>query len=95
MGLGYGLTEDYPLENCVPKAKYGTLGLWRSTEVPQINVIFVKKNKRLPAAYGAKGVGELATIPTAPAIAGAYYKLDGVFRQKLPLEGTFYRKAKE
>jgi len=94
MGIGYGLTEDYPVENGHPKAKYGTLGLLRATDVPEMDVIFVKREDRLPAAHGAKGVGELATIPTAPAIQGAYYKLDGVFRQKLPMEDTYYRKKK-
>jgi hypothetical protein len=37
-------------------------------------------------------VGELATIPTAPAIQGAYCRYDGLFRQKLPLEKTLYKK---
>ena len=93
MGVGYGLTEDYPLDKGYPKAKYGTLGLIRATDAPEMEIVFIKRSEgRLPAAYGAKGVGELATIPTAPAIQGAYYKLDGVFRQKLPMENTFYRK---
>ena len=92
MGLGYGLTEDYPVENGYPKTKYGTLGLLRSTETPEMEIIFTNKKDRLPAAHGAKGVGELATIPTAPAIQNAYYKLDGIFRQKLPMENTYYRK---
>jgi selenium-dependent xanthine dehydrogenase len=92
MGLGYGLTEDFPVAEGYPTAKYGTLGLWRATEAPPIDVIFACGGRSLPAAYGAKGVGELATIPTAPAVAGAYYKLDGVFRQKLPLDNTYYRK---
>ena len=26
MGLGYALTEDFPLKDCVPQAKFGTLG---------------------------------------------------------------------
>ena len=94
MGLGYALTEDYPLENSRPLAKYGTLGLLRANEVPPIDVVLVKTKDNGEYAYGAKGVGELATIPTAPAVAGAYYKLDGVFRTKLPLENTFYRKKK-
>jgi len=93
MGMGYGLTEDFPVENGFPKAKFGTLGLLRADEAPEMEVIFARRRERLPAAYGAKGVGELATIPTAPAIQGAYYKLDGVFRQKLPLENTYYRKG--
>ena len=94
MGLGYGLTEDFPVSGGYPTAKYGTLGLWRATEAPPIDVIFACRERSLPAAYGAKGVGELATIPTAPAVAGAYYKLDGEFRQRLPLENTYYRKNK-
>jgi DNA mismatch repair ATPase MutS len=39
-------------------------------------------------------IGEIAAIPTAPAVQGAYYALDGVFRTKLPLENTWYRKKK-
>lgn len=31
MGMGYALTEDWPLKDCVPQVKYGTLGLLRST----------------------------------------------------------------
>ena len=30
MGLGYAFTEDYPLNNSVPIAKFGTLGLFRA-----------------------------------------------------------------
>ena len=43
------------------------------------------------AAYGAKGIGEISTIPTAAAIAGAYHARDGVLRTRLPLERTPYR----
>jgi CO/xanthine dehydrogenase Mo-binding subunit len=96
MGAGYALTEDFPVEGGYPKVKYGTLGLLRATDVPEMSVITVRRSHtpedELPA-YGAKGVGELATIPTAPAIQGAYYRLDGVFRQKLPLENTYYRRS--
>jgi len=92
MGVGYALTEDYPLEKGYPKVKYGTLGLIRSTEAPEMETIIVKKHKTCLPAFGAKGVGELATIPTAPAIAAAYYRLDGKFRQKLPMEETYYDK---
>lgn len=94
MGLGYALTEDYPLENSIPKAKFGTLGLFRSTQTPELESIIIEKNN-VEMAFGAKGVGEITTIPTAPAVQGAYYKLDGKFRTKLPLEDTAYRKAKK
>lgn len=95
MGLGYALTEDYPLVDGVPQAKYGTLGLFRAPEVPPMEVIMVQGPGYNKEAYGAKGVGELATIPTAPAVSGAYYALDGVLRSRLPMENTFYRKKKQ
>ena len=94
MGLGYALTEDFPLKNGVPQAKYGTLGLMRSTQIPDIHAIYVEKEEQLPFAYGAKGIGEIATIPTAPAVQGAYYAMDHVLRTKLPMENTFYKKKK-
>lgn len=96
MGLGFALTEDYPVENGYPKVKFGTLGLMRAPDVPEIEVRLVQASgEKLPYAYGAKGVGELCLIPTAPACAHAYYRLDGKFRAFLPLEETYYRKAKK
>ena len=95
MGMGYALTEDWPLEDCVPKAKYGTLGLLRATDIPDIHAIHVEKDRLLDVAYGAKGVGEITTIPAAPAVAGAYYARDGVLRTKLPMEDTYYKKTKK
>ena len=92
MSMGYALTEDFPLENGVPKTKFGTLGLLRAPQIPEIHAIYVEKDELLPVAYGAKGIGEIAAIPTAPAVQGAYYALDGVFRTKLPMEKTYYRK---
>lgn len=90
MGLGYALTEDFPLKDGVPQAKYGTLGLMRATQIPDIHAIYVEKEELLPFAYGAKGIGEIATIPTAPAVQGAYYAKDHILRTKLPMENTYY-----
>lgn len=92
MGMGYALTEDFPLIDCVPKAKYGTLGLLRAPQIPKIHAMYVEKDELLGVAYGAKGVGEITTIPAAPAIAGAYYAKDGELRTSLPMQKTFYRK---
>ena len=92
MGMGYALTEHWPLEDCVPTARYGTLGLLRATDIPDIHAIHVEKNELLDAAYGAKGIGEITTIPAAPAVAGAYYARDGVLRTSLPMEDTYYSK---
>jgi len=94
MGLGYALTEDYPLIDSVPQAQYNTLGLFKSVHVPDIETIIVERDFDSDLACGTKGVGELATIPTAPATQGAYYAFDGRFRNRLPMENTPYTKKK-
>lgn len=78
------------MENGIPKVRYGTLGLLRSTQIPQIVSKFVSSSVPLPTSYGAKGIGELAAIGTAPAIWHAYYRRDGMIRESLPLEDTPY-----
>ena len=97
MGLGYALTEDFKLEKSKVKAKYGTLGLWRAPMIPEIETTFVCKpdDELLDRAFGAKGVGEIATIPIAPAVQGAYYKLDGILRCDFPMVETAYSKPKK
>jgi len=91
MSMGYALTERYPLENCKPTAKFGTLGLFHANQIPEIQPIIVEK-PGLDVACGAIGIGEITSIPTAPAIADAYYRYDGRFRTSLPLENTPYSK---
>ena len=94
MGLGYALTEDFPLKDGRPTAKYGTLGLFRADKTPPVDAILVEKATRDGLACGAKGIGEICTIPTAPAVQNAYYNRDGIFRTKLPLPDTPYSKKK-
>lgn len=96
MSLGYALTEDFPLKDSVPKVKYVTLGLFKADKVPEIKSIIVKKDAKNEMGYGAKGVGEIASIPTAPAVQDAYMMYDRKFRTRLPLEETPYsRKIKK
>ena len=94
MGLGYALTEEFTVEGGYPKTRYGQLGLIRSNKTPEIEVRFVKSPGLVPYAYGAKGIGEICLIPTAPACAQAYYNRDGKRRYSLPLEDTYYRQAR-
>ena len=89
MSMGYALTERYPLTDCKPTAKYGTLGLFRANQIPEITPIIIEK-EGLNVARGAIGIGEITSIPTAPAIADAYFRYDGKFRTVLPLEDTPY-----
>ncbi len=91
MGLGYALTEEYLVEGGYPKKKFGNLGLMRATDAPELEVILVQGKGKIPESYGAKGCGELCLIPTAPACSHAYYRLDGKFRNQLPLRETFYK----
>lgn len=95
MGLGYAVTEKFICEGGYPKTKFGALGLLQAHQTPELEVILCrpKDENRLPYSLGAKGCGELCMIPTAPAAAHAYYRLDGKFRQSLPLEDTPYSKG--
>jgi selenium-dependent xanthine dehydrogenase len=103
MGLGFALTEDFPLVDCVPTARFGQLGLLRAPDAPAVRTIIVRKEGSgsaidagvSGAAYGAKGIGEISSIVTAAAAAGAYFARDGRLRTSLPLEGTPYREARE
>ena len=95
MSMGFALTEKYPIDdNCKPTAKFGTLGLFKADQIPpEIKAIVVEK-PGLDLANGAIGIGEITSIPTAPAIAEAYYQLDGRRRFTLPLDNTPYSKKK-
>jgi selenium-dependent xanthine dehydrogenase len=89
MGLGFALTEEFPLSNGVPTARLSTLGLIRSTQVPEIECIIIEKNLS-ELAYGAKGMGEIVSVATPPAVACAYFQRDGKLRNSLPLQETPY-----
>ncbi|MDD5924320.1 MAG: selenium-dependent xanthine dehydrogenase [Clostridia bacterium] len=91
MSMGYALTERYPIVDCKPTAKFGTLGLLKSNHIPEIEAIVVEK-EGLNLAYGAIGIGEITSIPTAPAISDAYFRYDGKLRTSLPLSDTPYAK---
>ena len=92
MSMGFALTEEYQIDaHCKPTSKFGTLGLFRAHQVPEIKALVLDK-PGLKVACGAIGIGEITSIPTAPAIAEAYYQLDGERRYSLPLAGTPYER---
>ena len=93
MSLGYALTESFPLEQGRPMAKLGTLGLFRADKTPDVVPVIIDRRMKGPA-FGAKGIGEISSIPTAPAVQLAYYNRDGKFRTSLPLEDTPYSRKK-
>lgn len=92
MSMGYALREQYPIDDhCKPIEKYGSLGLFRAHEIPKIQAIVIDK-PGLKVACGAIGIGEITSIPTAPAIADAYFRCDGERRYSLPLSNTPYER---
>lgn len=93
MSMGFALTEKYEIKGGYPVSRFGTLGLFKADKVPRLTPIIIEK-PGLDVAYGAIGIGEITSIPTAPAIAGAYYKLNGQFQTSLPLTGTPYERKK-
>jgi len=55
-------------------------------------VSLIEKGTPEQYAYGAKGIGEISSIPIAPAIANAYRRIDGEPRRSLPIQHTGYKK---
>jgi aldehyde oxidoreductase len=86
MGLGYAISEDLELENGVPKStKLRKCGILRAKEMPKMEVIGIE----VPdphGPYGVKGVGEIGLVPTAAAVANAFYQYDGARYYKLPIK---------
>ena len=88
MGLGYALTEEFRVENGVPQTMtVNSQGLLRARHMPEVQVIMIEE-QHPEGPYGAKGVGEIGLVPTAPAVAGALYKYDGIRRFTLPMKDS-------
>ena len=86
MGIGTALTEEYKIEDGVPQ----TLR-WADYKVPLIRQmpemdLHIVEHLAAAGPYGAKGIGELPSIPTAPAICNAIYNAVGVRVQRLPVK---------
>ncbi len=86
MGLGYALTEDFPMTGAHPNStRLRKCGVLRAHQTPEIEVIGVEVPDE-HGPYGAKGVGEIGLVPTAGAVANALYAFDGVRRRSLPMK---------
>lgn len=88
MGLGYALSEELMIEKGVPVTDtLKSLNIIPAAEMPQVECIFVEEHQP-EGPYGAKGVGEIAVVPTAAAVAGALYAFDGIRRTRLPMKDS-------
>lgn len=86
MCIGYALTEHYIQEEGKPwtsvMARYKTPSI---THAPPITSHIVE-HELSTGPYGAKGMGELPSIVTAPAITNAIYNATGVRVRSLPVD---------
>jgi xanthine dehydrogenase molybdenum-binding subunit len=88
MGLGYALSEELQLEGGLPVSpKLKSQGIIHAAAMPEVETILIEEPQP-EGPYGAKGVGEAASVPTAAAVAGALYAYDGVRRTRLPMRDS-------
>jgi xanthine dehydrogenase molybdenum-binding subunit len=88
MGIGYALTEDFEVEGGVIRAeKMNDCGVLRAHQMPEMELIFIEEQDP-ECPHGARGVGEIGLVPTAPCIAGALYKYDRIVRKQLPMRDS-------
>ena len=86
MGLGNCLTEEFIMDNGYVVtdrlARYRMPGIMLTPDITSIIV----EHPTAEGPYGAKGVGEICSIPTTPAITNAIYNAVGVRIDKLPVD---------
>jgi selenium-dependent xanthine dehydrogenase len=86
MGLGYAISEDVELDKGYLKStRLRKLGVLRAKETPDIEVIGIEVEDP-NGPHGAKGVGEIGLVPTAAAVANAFYQFDKHRYYRLPIK---------
>lgn len=93
MGLGHSLSEEFVMEGGFVKTEtLKSLNIIPPAGMPPVDVIFVEEPQP-EGPYGAKGVGEIALVPTASAVAAALRAFDGIWRARLPMKDSPAAKA--
>ena len=86
MCIGYALTEHYIQEQGLPwtsvMARYKMPGIGHTPRI----ISHIVEHPTSSGPYGAKGVGELPSIPTSAAITNAIYRATGVRVRSLPVD---------
>jgi xanthine dehydrogenase molybdenum-binding subunit len=86
MGLGYALSEDFPSTDGVPDSlALRDLGIVPAKHMPKVDVILIEVPDEV-GGYGAKGVGEIGCVATAPAVGAALHSYDGIRRFSMPMQ---------
>jgi xanthine dehydrogenase molybdenum-binding subunit len=89
MGIGHALTENFIVEE--GKVFTDRLARYRIPSIaltPEI-FSFTVEHPTAEGPHGAKGVGEIVTIPTIPAITNAIYNAVGVRIDALPVDQEY------
>jgi CO/xanthine dehydrogenase Mo-binding subunit len=85
MGIGFALSEKVEVnKGYVKNPDFNNYIIQTAQDMPEIYPIIVEAYSE-EGPYGAKGVGEPALIPAAPAILNAVYDAIGIRFTKLPL----------
>ena len=93
MGQGLALTENYPTENGQPpwrRLDYRRLGVPTSVNATTVRVEIVE-DPFPDGPFGAKGISEVSTVPSTPAILNAVYAATGVRVRDLPADPKLLR----
>ncbi len=86
MGLGNALTEHYIVQDgYVVTDRLARYRMPSILDTPEITSLIVEHPAK-DGPYGAKGVGEIVSIPTTPAITNAIYHAVGVRVDRLPVD---------
>jgi CO/xanthine dehydrogenase Mo-binding subunit len=86
MGLGFALTEEIVCENGTTlNPSFLDYKLFTAPDMPKIKSVIVEVPEPL-GPFGARGIGEPTTIPTAAAVANAVFNATGVRIRELPIK---------
>lgn len=86
MGMGHALSEKFIVKDgYVVTDRLAKYRIPSIVQTPEITSIVVE-NPAADGPFGAKGVGEIVSIPTAPAITNAIYNATGVRLRSLPVD---------
>ncbi|HSR11866.1 MAG TPA: molybdopterin cofactor-binding domain-containing protein, partial [Thermodesulfobacteriota bacterium] len=85
MGIGYALLENLQWKDGrTLNPSFCTYKIVNAPDMPPVQTRFIETDDPL-GPFGAKGIGEPTTIPTAPAIANAIANAIGVRIKDLPI----------
>ncbi|UQZ90266.1 aldehyde oxidase [Deltaproteobacteria bacterium Smac51] len=86
MGLGMALTEELAFDDSGrPSARnFDKYHLINAPDMPEVDIILVEKGEE-GGPFGAKSIGEVATVPVAPAVVNAVNRALGSEMTVLPL----------